>query len=398
MPLYDSLKKDDGGEDRMNEFSDNTIRDMKKHRQIGILTFWNVPNYGTFMQAYALQHFLQEMFPNDDIRQIRWLDDVHYDAYYAFINRSFRGKYINPRFYAYCLERRLQKAQRRNQRKFLDYYPKFIPHTTTDGVETESPDYDILVLGSDIIWDYSIGFFHQDKHLFGHGFHAKKKISYAASFGTVKPGQDVPSYVLDGISQLDAISVRDENSVAVVHSLLHQVPQVVLDPTLLMDFQTDIAVVSPVMKEKYIGIYGDGFSDEMKTGARDYADRHGMKLVCIDSNDDTSAWCDRSFISGEMNPFELLGWFKGAEAIMTSTYHGLMFSLNFHKPIIFQPTTFILDKVSSLIHDLSLWEPLVAQQTFSEKVSWEWDYDEIEKCLSRKREASIQFLRESISV
>ena len=83
---------------------------------------------------------------------------------------------------------------------------------------------------------------------------------------------------------------------------------------------------------------------------------------------------------------------------MTSTYHGLMFSLNFHKPIIFQPTTFILDKVSSLIHDLSLWEPLVAQQTFSEKVSWEWDYDEIEKCLSRKREASIQFLRESISV
>ena len=34
---------------------------MKKY-DIGILTFWNVPNYGAFMQAYALQKVLEEKY------------------------------------------------------------------------------------------------------------------------------------------------------------------------------------------------------------------------------------------------------------------------------------------------------------------------------------------------
>ena len=28
---------------------------------VGILTFWNVPNYGTFAQAYALQKFIHAL-------------------------------------------------------------------------------------------------------------------------------------------------------------------------------------------------------------------------------------------------------------------------------------------------------------------------------------------------
>ena len=49
---------------------------------IGILTFWNVPNYGTFAQAYALQKTIQSVCVGKDVRQIAHLDPYHYDFYF----------------------------------------------------------------------------------------------------------------------------------------------------------------------------------------------------------------------------------------------------------------------------------------------------------------------------
>lgn len=37
---------------------------------VGILTFWNVPNYGTYAQAYALQKILENVIADHDIRQL----------------------------------------------------------------------------------------------------------------------------------------------------------------------------------------------------------------------------------------------------------------------------------------------------------------------------------------
>ena len=49
---------------------------MKKY-DIGILTFWKVPNYGTYAQAYALQKVLEYINPTRDVKQIAHLDKKH---------------------------------------------------------------------------------------------------------------------------------------------------------------------------------------------------------------------------------------------------------------------------------------------------------------------------------
>ena len=49
---------------------------------MGILTFWDVPNYGTFAQAYALQRVLDKRCAGRDIKQIAYLDEKHYNSYY----------------------------------------------------------------------------------------------------------------------------------------------------------------------------------------------------------------------------------------------------------------------------------------------------------------------------
>ena len=59
---------------------------------INILTFWGVPNYGTFAQAYALQASIQKAYPEYDVKQINYLCQKHYKQYYSNIRSILYGK------------------------------------------------------------------------------------------------------------------------------------------------------------------------------------------------------------------------------------------------------------------------------------------------------------------
>jgi len=364
-------------------------------KKIAIYTFWNIPNYGTFMQAYALQKAIANLNANLDVQQIAYIDKVHYNAYYKIFNMNYRLYLINPHFYKNLLKRVINYKQIQQLKIFLNYY-KQIPHTKNSSIEKiEKELFDVVVLGSDIIWDYSIDIFNQDVHLFGNGFNAKKIIAYAPSFGTIKSGMKVPSYVTKGLKNLDAISVRDENSANLVQKIAGGEAQVVIDPTFLVDFWQDENIKKPEL-DNYIVVYGSSFTDELISGAQKYAHTHQLKLVCLSSLDDTFAWCDINVSQQNMTPFEWCGYFKHAAAVFTCTYHGLIFGLIFNKRIIFSPTQFILDKASSLIDYLELEDVLIKYQAFKEKADWSWNYTAINQRIDALREKSYSFLRNAI--
>lgn len=64
-------------------------------KKIGIYTFWNVPNYGTFAQAYALQKVISNRYPNISCMHIGYLDKRHYRFYYSI----FKGRPWHREFY-----------------------------------------------------------------------------------------------------------------------------------------------------------------------------------------------------------------------------------------------------------------------------------------------------------
>ena len=77
-------------------------------KTIGILTFWNVPNYGTFLQVYALQKIIASLSADYDVKLIAYLEPKHYRMYYAINNTAFRfflGGGMNPRTYLNILKR-----------------------------------------------------------------------------------------------------------------------------------------------------------------------------------------------------------------------------------------------------------------------------------------------------
>lgn len=366
-------------------------------KRIGILTFWNIPNYGSFLQAYALRNVIEKNIENTKVDQIAYLDEIHFNQYYGLVPKGYSHAIINPRFYKKFIKRLLNvKEIMQQKKKFCSYYQGIENTGKLTKTELEITSFDTIILGSDIIWDYSISFFNHDVYLFGNELNADRIISYAASFGTVKCGDDYPEYVKNGIMRQSAISVRDENSANIVMSIVGKKPEVVIDPTFLWDFKNDQNIKTEKKYEKYIVVYGSVFLQKLVMEAQLYAKQHDLKLICLDSLDDIFSWCDLTIKQKDMTPYEWCTFFKNAEIVFTCTYHGLMFGLIFNKRIVFSPTKFILDKASSFIHYLELENVLVNYEEFKKKADWIWDYSIINSRLEELKTKSLNYLKQAI--
>lgn len=365
----------------------------RKKYDIGILTFWYVPNYGTFAQAYALQKVLEKLFPGKEVLQIAYLNKKHFDSYYSFFPRCAPW---HKKFYV-DLIRRANPLSKYNKRKkmFVKSY-SMIPHT--EKIEKEdfsSISFNKVILGSDIIWDYSFKIFDNDPFLFGLGINTDRLLSYAASFGTIKYGSKLPEYVKKSLKRIDAISVRDKNSADIVKSISGVEPSLVLDPTWLWNFNNDSNIAKPTYND-YMIVYGQDFSKEQIQEIVEYARSNELMLICLDCNDDNYSWCDLTIKQSELSPFEWIGYFKYAKTIATTTFHGLTFSLIFNKKFAFCKTSFIMDKAGDFLREIGLYDLFDGNFSISEMINWDWNYQSINSIIDEKRNKSYTFLLEGM--
>ena len=366
--------------------------------RIGVLTFWDVPNYGSFLQAYALQNTIKKIFPNDDVKVISYLNKKHYDKYYSVFDKDYHYWLINPRFYFSVIKRFKGRKNLNNLKKFLSYYDRLEHTERYDSKALKKAEFDVVVLGSDIIWDYSISFFGNDRFLFGNDLNAKNILSYAASFGTSKKEKRCPEFVTTGISNLKNISVRDDNSYSIIKEVFNRECEKVLDPTFLWDFENDSNIATPNIEEDYVLVYGTFFTDDMILNVKRFCENKNLKIICLNSLDDKNDWSDVQINQESLTPFEWVGYFKKAKYIMTCTFHGLMFGIIFKKPIIFNQTDFILAKSDFLIKYLELSDILRISANANEISIKEWaeKYDRIEQLLYCMKEKSLSYLTKAI--
>lgn len=124
------------------------IKDKK--RKIGILTYHAADNYGSVLQAYALNHFLSEnFFENCEIINYRSeLQQKMYALY--FENKSIKDIFKNLYILFALKSKRLNKIHDflAFRKKYLKMYPQ---NPTSSVADLELNRYDIIVCGSDQI-------------------------------------------------------------------------------------------------------------------------------------------------------------------------------------------------------------------------------------------------------
>lgn len=228
----------------------------KAKKQAGILTFSYSSNPGSVLQAYALQQTISEM----DAMECSIINYQKTAADKPIVGRNVfcgpvktwtPGKIISwvKRLIVYPL--RMEKYEC----FFREYYHNFreLPYSREELQETNRA-YDVFVVGSDQVWNLdSISV--DETYFLDFVTDAKKKVSYAASFGQ----KGVPERGAESASQLikdfSAISVREQQGVQTVRELTGREAEWVLDPSLLRSKQ-EYASMAVLPKEKdFVFVY-----------------------------------------------------------------------------------------------------------------------------------------------
>lgn len=298
--------------------------------KVGILSMQRIKNYGSFLQAFALKSIVEELG-----------GDVQFVDYHP-------GKTLIPPDGGTGMKRKLSKgldalkggAPLSEKIRFINYKKNYAsnyyPYLGITDQMNYSPELDVLIVGSDEVFNCvqnntNVGF---TPELFGQQNHAKKVLSYAASFGNTTTEKlkkyGVDQKVAEWLESFDALSVRDENSGKTVKDLTGSEPNFNLDPVLMYDFMSSGKISKNVNEEKYMLLYGYSgrFKQDECRMIRAFARKRELKIFCIGGVQDC---CDK-FI--DCDPFQVIAYFEHAECIVTDTFHGTIMSVITHRPFV----------------------------------------------------------------
>lgn len=336
----------------------------------GILTYHNGINHGGFLQAYALQNFLRSKNIETEV--------IHYKNWKYTIGEL--KYFLNPRKPQNLFSNALKILKFRREILQLKLGKRIY-----DPKELRNDHFDNIIIGSDSIWNYTNSFSGFDPTYFSKDLNADNIISYAASFGPDKLDSAYPKEIQDLLRNLNAIAVRDDNSFNCVEKLIETQPTKVLDPTFLYDFHGE---QKPCRTNNFILAYAIDLPEGTINSVKRLAKQKNKKIVSIGYKHD---WADVNVRS--LSPFEWLGYFANAHAIITSMFHGTIFCVKYNKPFCTVVTPYRANKLRSLLKDLQLESRLALTGDDVEAIlNTDIDYTKTQVSLDSKRKHSEQFL------
>ncbi len=377
---------------------------------VGIMSMQRIHNYGSSLQAFGLRRLIESV--DDDVT----VSFVDFRPGQVLVQEQGSSGSTGPtgkvrRAFSKVVEYNDVDAKFADKLRFFNhkrtYGKRYFPMLGISPAPNHDLDLDVQVIGSDEVFNCvqsntNVGY---ARDLFGHGTPARRLISYAGSFGNTTIAKieaaGIRGDLADDFARFSAISVRDRNSAQIVEHLTGRLPDVHVDPVLAYDF---MALEEGIPRErqldgKYLIVYGYAgrLDHEENEILKRHASRIGATIVCLGG---VQECCDR-FI--DCNPFELLAYFRDAEAIVTDTFHGTIFSIINGKPFGAIIRSSVghgygnEEKLGYLLDTFGLASQKVTDMSrISEVLGNHVDYDLVGEALARERNRTRDYLRSII--
>jgi hypothetical protein len=346
---------------------------------IGVLTFHRCINYGSYWQARCLVEGLRALGHDAAL--------LDHDS--AAVNRAEWRCALAPALPARgsSSDRAAYLAKTRTFLAAIAALPRSSRFEL--GQPEQMPPCEIVVVGSDEVWNLHHPWYGGAPIFYGEGLKAGRVISYAASFGNHHVSEGLERHWADRLGNFADISVRDANSHQLVRALTARNPEIVLDPCLL--FPPALAADEDGRPDApYLALYGHGFPAWFRAAVRRWAARHGHRILSIGYRND---WADEQNIAA--GPEEFAGLMARAGAVATNFFHGCVFALLNARPFICAPSAYRLNKVRDLTDLLGAARRLVCETTGItdiERLLSEPEDEEIGSRIAALRASSRQYL------
>ncbi|MBY7919501.1 polysaccharide pyruvyl transferase family protein [Vibrio fluvialis] len=359
-------------------------------KQVSIVTFHKAHNYGAVLQAYALRKQVEALGCIVDFYDYspEWLVDKY------SLHKSIKKHPLNfvmRKYIAHLLDYKRRKNRYFGFERFI---AEFLPIRK---IKSNSSEVDHLILGSDQIWNPSItkGF---DSKCFGliPELSAKNIVSYAASMENIDRNEQEILDFTKLLKNIDHVSVREDSlkEFVIEQSGNKNVTQV-LDPTLLIDKNEWYEIAKEIpFEENYLLVYENYIDKNTNMIAKQIAEKLKLKILTITPS---ASWQHpKDYLSG-VCPLEYLGLFKNAKFVLTTSYHGLAFSINFNIPFLsLKVKNGVNRRADSLLSLLNLEDYLVDSNKFDFNNYHQIDFEKLNTRLIDERAKSIKFLQKSL--
>lgn len=220
---------------------------------------------------------------------------------------------------------------------------------------------------------------------------------HAASVGSLSCFKERFSDFLPILNEYDAISVRENDVQVFLEEKLNRKIHTVIDPTLLVDKQLWLKLVSDVRRrrDRYMVYYDVDQNKLSRQVAGDIARQ--SKCEVLQFNQIRSPRADTTCL-GHAGPIEFLNSIYGAECIVTSSFHATVFSILFHKNFIVALHPMTGERIRSLLSMLGLEERIVYEhnQNVMEIMNQSIDYVSVDLKLLGLRATSVDSLRDML--
>lgn len=365
--------------------------------KIDIITLHRAQNYGSVLQAFALQKQIEKLGHQASILDYYPERYTNKGLLKRLKNKSRRFKNPLVLLIAKLLiyPSYLRKGIQFN--KFMHYLnlekPSFATNEEGMGRFTDA---DAYCAGSDQIWN-SLWNEGVEKALFL-DFVPKGKLclSYAASIGL----SNIPANEIDEtkllLDKFEFLSLREDKGVELVRELGRTDAVQCLDPTLLMSKEEWSLYADDSYKGKeYVLTYNLHHDPEIDKCAKAIASKYRLQIRNISYNWHDIVrhghldWCPT--VEG------FLGLIKNAKYVVADSFHATAFSIIFEKPFVVITPEVASSRLSSLLKMLELDDYNINKFTSLKVIEQPIDYIRVKSIIATKQRESISFLNKAFT-
>lgn len=307
--------------------------------RIGILTFHRSINYGAYMQCLALSREIQKRYPEDTVEVVDYSSAIMEKNYRVKFNK---GMIKRPMEFFHRIKR---KKVFRASLKYLPLSDKqIIEDTCENAFKYIKEKYDVIVVGSDAVWNWiKRGF--PNPYLLDMGDCKTLKFSYAASafgMGMEHVTEQRRESFGNSLRGFEFIGVRDDYTRELVQ---HCAPGVdvsfTCDPTAFLDLDYVLSLLGMTKEEYKAKIYKKYKIPENKrlictmgtTNAlvKRLKAKYGQTHTVLSVFSNTGA---EDIYLADLNPLEWSLLFGLCDITLTNFFHGTLLSIRNSTPVI----------------------------------------------------------------
>lgn len=364
--------------------------------KVAVITRHAVSNYGSLLQTIATQNVIEKLgFECEIIDYIR-TDEQYNRKELTLLKRK-------PNWYNNIIKRSLYILLRQPEtvfagKKFEKYQHEYLKlsgrYSSIRQLNNNPPIADVYMTGSDQVWGTVANGEYDSSYCLSFVPDDKKKISYAASFGHTEKSEELNDYYKKWLSRYQHISVREDSAVEWIRSLGLDVQQV-LDPTLLLSEKDWSPYLKPIKYKNYILIYQLHNDKKLGEYANKVAKKMGLKLIRISISSHQVVREGKFVFSPNIGEF--LSYIKNAKCLITDSFHGTAFAINFNTPFVeVLPNNNTETRNISLLKMTQLEDRILKDPNDLTLVEKKIDFSFVNKVINEKRDESLNIMKNMI--